>query len=240
MWPVLAFFPRHCRRAKFMNTWVKPVCCHNFIMTLLTRWISAPTAFLLLRKWSNLLVFHSFWELFFLSLVGLFIPQLNCMHLVQSFVSCRKNNPTFFWARGVFCWVFQLTFLTLGAEDSRRHREVKCLQLCRRDVHLLSTVFSISFPPPCTGNSTSVEFEGKLTCVRADCKLLLDSATVPYWTVTVLAHSASNAPCWPKGGLSHNPLLTSSLLIATFCREEGSSWGGSLSRGPNGHWDSVV
>ncbi|XP_063261765.1 transmembrane protein 273 isoform X1 [Prinia subflava] len=34
-----------------MNTWVKPFCSHSFIMTLLTRWISAPTAFLLLHIW---------------------------------------------------------------------------------------------------------------------------------------------------------------------------------------------
>ncbi|XP_053839775.1 transmembrane protein 273 [Vidua macroura] len=34
-----------------MNTRVKPLCCHNFIMTLLTSWISAPTAFLLLDFW---------------------------------------------------------------------------------------------------------------------------------------------------------------------------------------------
>ncbi|XP_004174883.5 transmembrane protein 273 [Taeniopygia guttata] len=34
-----------------MNTWVQPFCCHNFIMTLLTSWISAPTAFLLLHFW---------------------------------------------------------------------------------------------------------------------------------------------------------------------------------------------
>ncbi|XP_056351175.1 transmembrane protein 273 [Oenanthe melanoleuca] len=30
---------------------MKPLCCHNFIMTLLTNWISAPTAFLLLYFW---------------------------------------------------------------------------------------------------------------------------------------------------------------------------------------------
>ncbi|KAM4897037.1 uncharacterized protein FYW23_006082 isoform 2-T2 [Sylvia borin] len=34
-----------------MNTWEKPFCCHNFTMTLLTSWISAPTAFLLLHFW---------------------------------------------------------------------------------------------------------------------------------------------------------------------------------------------
>ncbi|XP_062352564.1 transmembrane protein 273 [Cinclus cinclus] len=34
-----------------MKTWVKPICCHNFIMTLLTNWMSAPTAFLLLYFW---------------------------------------------------------------------------------------------------------------------------------------------------------------------------------------------
>ncbi|XP_041317574.1 transmembrane protein 273 isoform X1 [Pyrgilauda ruficollis] len=34
-----------------MKTWAKPLCCHNFIMTLLTSWISAPTAFLLLHFW---------------------------------------------------------------------------------------------------------------------------------------------------------------------------------------------
>ncbi|XP_015489360.1 transmembrane protein 273 [Parus major] len=34
-----------------MKTWVKPLCCHNFIMTLLTSWIPAPTAILLLHFW---------------------------------------------------------------------------------------------------------------------------------------------------------------------------------------------
>ncbi|XP_066179986.1 transmembrane protein 273 [Sylvia atricapilla] len=34
-----------------MNPWKKSFCCHNFIMTLLTSWISAPTAFLLLHFW---------------------------------------------------------------------------------------------------------------------------------------------------------------------------------------------
>ncbi|XP_066047364.1 transmembrane protein 273 [Chamaea fasciata] len=34
-----------------MNTRVKSFCCHNFIMTLLTSWISAPTALLLLHLW---------------------------------------------------------------------------------------------------------------------------------------------------------------------------------------------
>lgn len=60
----------------------------------------------------------------------------------------------------------------------------------------------------------------KLTCVHADCKLLLDPVTLPYQTFMLLTHSVSSAPCWPKAGLSQNLFLSSFLLISSLCREE--------------------
>lgn len=79
-----------------------------------------------------------------------------------------------------------------------------------------------------------------MTCVHADCQLLLDSATLPYWTVTVLTHAAADAPCWPKAGFSHSLFLTSSLLIATLCREGVGLRARKPQQGLYKHWHSAV
>lgn len=76
----------------------------------------------------------------------------------------------------------------------------------------------------------------KLTCVHADCKLLLDS---PLRDFHAPDYAASNAPCWPKARLSHNLFLTSFLLISTLRWEEVGLTAGKPQQWSSEHWDSV-